>query len=126
MVDWKRKADSDQSDKEPTMGSFDLTRNDYTRTYTSIPAMTKADLIAGFALDALDRTGFGSDDCPCEFGQSTGNRHGHCSGCGHIMLTEGDFARHYLIPDAQYKNLGNCPKSDKTGMTINIPSNLIY
>ncbi len=102
-----------------------LTRNDYTRTYTSIPALTKADLIAGFILDGLDNTPFGheTDECPCN---ETIFQHGHCSGCGEVLHTEGDFARHYLIPDATYKNLGNCPKSDKTGMTINIPSNLIY
>lgn len=36
------------------------------------------------------------------------------------MITEGEFARHYLIPDARYANLGACPK-DPDAPTINVP-----
>ena len=34
-----------------------------------------------------------------------------CSGCGTELATEGDFARHFTVPDARYRNLGDCPKS---------------
>jgi len=34
---------------------------------------------------------------------------GECSGCGEKLLTEKDFAQHYVIPDERYPNLGNCP-----------------
>ena len=54
---------------------------------------TKADLISAEQLDALDRTPFG----------------GSCASCGEILVTEGDFARHFLIPDERYLNLGECP-----------------
>lgn len=32
-----------------------------------------------------------------------------CTGCGELLATEGDFARHYTIPDTRYLNLGDCP-----------------
>lgn len=31
-----------------------------------------------------------------------------CHTCGHTMTTEGDFARHYVIPDLRHPNLGHC------------------
>lgn len=55
---------------------------------------TKAEIIPTEQLDALDRQVFG----------------GACAGCGAILATEGDFARHFLIPDERYLNLGLCPK----------------
>lgn len=33
-----------------------------------------------------------------------------CSYCGTILATEGDFARHFVIRDTQYLNLGHCPR----------------
>ena len=33
--------------------------------------------------------------------------------CGHFMATEADFAKHFVIPDQRYLNLGNCPILDK-------------
>lgn len=33
-----------------------------------------------------------------------------CSGCGEILETEWDFAKHFVIPDERYLNLGDCPK----------------
>ena len=32
-----------------------------------------------------------------------------CSVCHTPLPTEGDVARHYLVPDLRYKNLGECP-----------------
>jgi hypothetical protein len=32
-----------------------------------------------------------------------------CSGCGAALETEADFARHYLVPDERFLNLGYCP-----------------
>jgi hypothetical protein len=32
-----------------------------------------------------------------------------CSGCGTVLETEADFAKHFLIPDERYLNLGDCP-----------------
>jgi hypothetical protein len=36
-----------------------------------------------------------------------------CGGCGAVHATEGDFARHYLIPDERWLNLGRCPERDR-------------
>lgn len=44
-------------------------------------------------LASLDRTPCGLD----------------CSGCGTRLATEGDFARHFTVPDSRYLNLGECP-----------------
>lgn len=32
-----------------------------------------------------------------------------CSGCGVYLTTEEDFARHYVIPNERFLNLGECP-----------------
>ena len=65
---------------------------------------TKADLITGYELEALDRT-------RCEL---------TCDHCGTFLPTEGDFARHFVIPDARYLNLGNCPHNeDSPDLTVN-------
>lgn len=32
-----------------------------------------------------------------------------CSGCGELLETEKDFAAHFVIPNEQYLNLGECP-----------------
>lgn len=37
----------------------------------------------------------------------------NCAGCDEFLATEGDFARHFIIPDHRYKNLGNCPNRDR-------------
>ncbi|MFI0553451.1 hypothetical protein [Streptomyces scabiei] len=35
---------------------------------------------------------------------------GHpCTGCGEMLATEADFAKHFYVPDPIYKNLGECP-----------------
>jgi hypothetical protein len=36
-----------------------------------------------------------------------------CTGCGEALVTEGDFARHFVIKDPTYLNLGNCPIADR-------------
>lgn len=33
-----------------------------------------------------------------------------CPACGELLGTEEDFAKHYVVPDVQYYNLGYCPK----------------
>lgn len=43
-------------------------------------------------LFAMERTPFGQ---PCA--------------CGQMLATEGDFARHFTVPNAAYLNLGDCP-----------------
>jgi len=65
---------------------------------------TKADLISAEELAALDRT--------------PTSRHNvgpmKCVRCRIELATEGDFARHFLIPDERYLNLGNCPSKYAT------------
>jgi hypothetical protein len=34
---------------------------------------------------------------------------GQCSKCHRVFPTEADFARHFLIPDERYLNIGYCP-----------------
>lgn len=34
---------------------------------------------------------------------------GECLTCGFYMATEADFARHYIVPDPRYLNMGECP-----------------
>ena len=57
---------------------------------------TKWDLITAAERRALDATPF-----------SDGTK--GCSVCHTPLPTEGDVARHYLVPDLRYKNLGECP-----------------
>lgn len=51
-------------------------------------------------LDKANRELQGLTDTPCQL---------HCAGCGVYLATEEDFARHFLIPDVRYLNLGRCP-----------------
>lgn len=37
-----------------------------------------------------------------------------CAGCGTELVTEGDFARHFTIPDSRFLNLGDCPRKGAT------------
>jgi hypothetical protein len=48
-------------------------------------------------LAGLDRTPF------------TANGTGRCSSCGEQLPTEGDFARHFIVLDERFINLGECP-----------------
>jgi len=54
-------------------------------------------------LRALERTPF------------TANGTGQCSTCGALLSTEADFAKHYLIDDERYLNLGMCPTRTTEG-----------
>lgn len=54
--------------------------------------VTKWDLIDETERAALNRIPFGDA----------------CSGCGIMLTTEGDFARHFVLTDRRYLNLGNC------------------
>jgi hypothetical protein len=38
-----------------------------------------------------------------------------CSGCGKPLETEAGFAKHFVIPDERFLNLGNCPVKDYKG-----------
>src|SRR4051812_18925499 len=46
----------------------------------------------------------GLDNTPCGL---------TCTGCGQKLDTEGDFARHFIVPDSRYLNLGDCPNSPR-------------
>lgn len=52
-----------------------------------------------------------------------GNGNITCSGCGETLPTEGAFARHYLVSDRRYLNLGSCPNKKapcpQKGATMN-------
>lgn len=79
--------------------------------------VTKADCLAPDALQALGRTKF-LPDSP--------ERDRACD-CGFRLDTELDFASHFVLADARYLNLGECPNSDKGRAIIsrgtrNIPS----
>lgn len=37
--------------------------------------------------------------------------HISCGTCGVEFETEADFAKHYLVPDERYTNIGRCPKA---------------
>lgn len=36
-----------------------------------------------------------------------------CAGCGTMLETEGDFARHFVLYNRVYRNLGFCPKAGR-------------
>lgn len=38
-----------------------------------------------------------------------------CSGCGVMLATEADFAKHFIIKDSLYLNLGECPNQILNG-----------
>jgi hypothetical protein len=40
---------------------------------------------------------------------------GSCGSCGAVLDTEADFAKHYLVDDERYLNLGNCPTRYNNG-----------
>lgn len=44
------------------------------------------------------------DQTPCEL---------PCTACGEMLESEGDFARHFVIRETLYLNLGECPETDK-------------
>ncbi|MFF8629710.1 hypothetical protein [Streptomyces werraensis] len=56
-------------------------------------AVTKWDLINDDERAYLERTPF---------------KH-TCSGCGEMLSTEADFAKHFFVPDSKYPNSGWCP-----------------
>lgn len=56
-------------------------------------AQAEVDALAG-QLQGLEATPFGGD----------------CSGCGQHLETEGDFAKHYIVRDPRYLNMGECPE----------------
>jgi hypothetical protein len=37
------------------------------------------------------------------------NGAGRCSSCGAVLPTEAAFAKHFIIPDERFLNLGYCP-----------------
>lgn len=34
----------------------------------------------------------------------------HCSGCRAYLATEADFAKHFIVPNPRFLNLGECPQ----------------
>lgn len=59
---------------------------------------TKWDLSSTRDRVALDATRFGAP----------------CSGCGLGLATEGDFARHFVLGDVRFLNLGWCPVKEES------------
>lgn len=55
-------------------------------------AQAEVDAIAG-QMQSLENTTFDGD----------------CSGCGRHLETEADFAKHYIVRDPRYLNMGECP-----------------
>jgi hypothetical protein len=43
----------------------------------------------------------------------TANGAGKCSACGEELKTEADFAKHFLVPDERFLNLGECPNKPR-------------
>lgn len=43
----------------------------------------------------------------------TANGTGKCSQCGIVLATEADFAKHFIVSDPRYVNLGYCPNRSK-------------
>lgn len=77
--------------------------------------VTKWDLITDADRDALDRT---------PFTDSAGNP-GACAGCGEALPTEGAFARHFVLTDRRYLNLGWCPDAQREplrGVQVDLPA----
>jgi hypothetical protein len=60
-------------------------------------AQAQVDALAG-QIQGLENTELNSD------GSST-----TCLTCGVNMHTEADFAKHYIVPDPRYLNIGYCP-----------------
>lgn len=58
------------------------------------PQLTRWDLITPAEREALSLAKF----------------NGRCSGCNEYLETEEDFARHFIVSNKQFKNLGECPK----------------
>ncbi len=73
---------------------------------------TKADLISKEQLEALDRVPI---NCPCSY-------------CRELLVTEGDFARHFVLPNERHLNLGECPKrvADRSPDSLGLPSDKIW
>ena len=36
-----------------------------------------------------------------------------CGGCGTVLETEADFAKHFIVTDERFLNLGECPNSSR-------------
>ena len=69
-----------------------------TREITGLEApFTKWDLLSDTEREAYSNSLF-------ELGESS------CRRCGEKLHTEADFAKHYIISDVRYFNLGDCPK----------------
>lgn len=67
--------------------------------------VTKWDIIGDRERGELDRT-------PFQMSQGDEQVPGRCGTCGADTSTEGMFARHYVLDDIRFKNLGHCPNGD--------------
>lgn len=67
----------------------------------------------------LEREIKGLETTPCDL-RCGGVFYPDYGGCGEYFETEADFAKHFVIPDTRFLNLGWCPHSDR------IPSETIY
>lgn len=73
-------------------------------TFAHRKSRTKDEIIrerVAFLVREANRLVAGLDDqTPCGL---------RCSGCGTMLETESDFAKHFIITDEAYLNLGECP-----------------
>lgn len=65
-------------------------------------AVTKWDLISESERQSLEKTPLGKN----------------CSGCEEPLLTEADFARHFLLYNRRHRNVGYCPTTGPRGLTF--------
>lgn len=64
--------------------------------------VTKWDLISDSYRESLKNTPFGQP----------------CTGCGTPLATEADFAKHFVLYNRSYRNLGYCPKKGPQGLAF--------
>lgn len=69
---------------------------------------TKWDFMSPAQMQSLANTPFVQSDWDPETGE-TSYRPGRCSGCGHPLPNEAEFAKHFVVDDIRYLNLGHCP-----------------
>ena len=74
------------------------TMNDVLATLSRCAGRTKWDCV-----DDATRTRLNAERCDIR-----------CAGCNELLTTEGDFARHFLVPDVRYMNLGYCPNKGRS------------
>lgn len=73
-----------------------LLRQQRFETAAAFGPVTKWDILDGASRDRLVTQ-------PCNL---------HCAGCNQLLVSEADYARHFVIADPRLSNLGRCPTSN--------------